>query len=272
MVCEAAAVAVGRGPVTELRRASTVCLVRDADGIEVLMVRRPHTARFMPGVWVFPGGAVDEEDASPPNSFVPFVEGSDWKVAAARELIEETGVWLTTGGSQSHPLVQDVFAAVEASAVKIDLDSLVYFSNWITPAVFPIRFDTRFYLALDTHGVDAQFNSDELIDLAWVSPTVALQRDATRDWDIAFPTRHTLESLSTESTVTALADRFAGLGIVPPVEPRLLVGHDEARILMPGDPDFDAAGPAQADPTILERLAEVVASGVPVPAEFKRRS
>ncbi|GMQ98078.1 MAG: NUDIX hydrolase [Acidimicrobiia bacterium] len=271
MVREAAAVALGRRPVTDLRRASTVCLVRDGDGIEVLMVRRPHTARFMPGVWVFPGGAVDEEDSNPPNSFVPFGEGSEWRVAAARELIEETGVWLTTGGAQAHPLVQDVFAAVSASALQIDLDSLIYFSNWITPAVFPIRFDTRFYLALDMHGVDAQFNSDELIDLVWVSPSVALRRDATQDWDVAFPTRRTLELLSTESTVVALAERFAGLDIVPPVEPRLLVGHDEARILMPDDPEFDAAGPAQADPTILERLAEVVASGARVPAEFKRR-
>lgn len=236
------------------------------------MVRRPHTARFMPGVWVFPGGAVDDEDLHPPASFAPLEAGSEWKVAAARELMEETGVWLTTEGTRALPLSHDAFAAVSASAFEIDLDSLIYFSNWITPAVFPIRFDTRFYLALDTNRVDTVFNSEELIDVNWVLPKEALRRESDDDWDIAFPTRHTLELLSTEQTVAALADRLHGLGIVPPVEPRLSVGRDEARILMPDDPDFDAAGPEQDDPTILARLAEVVASGSRVPAEFKKRS
>ncbi len=272
MVRDAAAVPLGRRSVTELRRASTVCLVRDGDRIEVLMVRRPHTARFMPGVWVFPGGAVDDEDSNAPDSFVPSGEGSEWKVAAARELIEETGVWLTTAGTKVLPVAEDAILAVSASPYQIDLDGLIYFSNWITPAVFPIRFDTRFYLALDVNRVDAVFNSEELIDLVWVSPQEALRRESSDDWEIAFPTRQTLELLSTERTVRALSERFAGLDVVPPIEPRLFVGQDEARILMPEDPEFDAAGPAQEDPTILERLAEVVASGARVPAELKRRS
>jgi len=272
MVRKATAVALGGRSVTNLRRASTVCLVRDGDGIEVLMVRRPLTARFMPGVWVFPGGAVDDGDSNPPDSFVPFSDGSEWKVAAARELIEETGVWLTTAGTRALPLPEDAFVAVSASAFQIDLDGLIYFSNWITPVVFPIRFDTRFYLALDTNGVDAVFNSEELIDLVWVSPKEALRREPSDDWEIAFPTRQTLELLSTERTATALAERFASLDTVPPVEPRLFVGQGEARILMPEDPDFDEAGPAQEDPTILARLAEVVASGARVPAELKRRT
>jgi hypothetical protein len=62
------------------------------------------------------------------------------------------------------------------------------------------------------------------------------------------------------------------LAPIPPVEPRLLVGEDYAKILMPDDPDFDAAGPSQSDPTILDRLGSVVAHGGRVPAEFKRRS
>ncbi len=236
------------------------------------MVQRPYSARFMPGVWVFPGGVVDDSDANPPDAFAPLDDSSDWKVAAARELMEETGIWLTRGRTRTQPIVPNVFETVAASNLRIDLDQLIYFSNWITPAVFPIRFDTRFYFAVDPIGADAAFNVDELIGVTWVPPIEALQREETADWEIAFPTRRVLELLATESSAMGLAERLKAMDIVPPIQPRLLVGRDEARIVVPGDPEFDAAGPQQDDPTILERLADVVASGARVPAELKRRS
>ena len=47
------------------RLAATTLIVRDGDaGLEVLMVRRSLQASFMPGAYVFPGGAVDAADAS----------------------------------------------------------------------------------------------------------------------------------------------------------------------------------------------------------------
>lgn len=255
-----------------LRRASTVCVVREADGIEVLMVRRPLTARFMPGVWVFPGGAVDVEDEDAPPSFGGNVKGSEWKVAALRELIEETGLWLTTSGTVSAPLTEDAFGVVEASDHVLDQDALIYFSNWITPEVFPIRFDTRFFLAVADADAHAVIDGDELIDLAWVSPSEALRREEADEWGIAFPTRKTLEVLASEPTVGALSDSLLAIAAIPPVEPRLFVGSDEAQILMPDDEGFDEAGPAQRDPTLLDRLASVVSQGGRVPAEFKSRS
>jgi len=258
--------------MTVLRRASTVCVVRENAGVEVLMVRRPLTARFMPGVWVFPGGAVDDRDASAPPSFGGNHPGSDWKVAALRELIEETGLWITSEGTRSVPLTHDAFAEVESSDVDVDPDSLIYFSNWITPAVFPIRFDTRFFLAVVDVDAEASVDGDELIDLDWVSPFEALERERAGTWDVAFPTRKTLELLASERTVVALTERLRALESVPPVEPRLYVGDSEARILMPEDDGFDEAGPAQKDGTLLERLAAVVAEGGAVPAEFKSRS
>ena len=258
--------------MTLLRRASTVCVVRASDGVEVLMVRRPLTARFMPGVWVFPGGAVDTEDENAPPSFGGNHPGSDWKVAALRELIEETGLWLTSVGSRSAPLTEDAFGLVEASDFLLDPESLIYFSNWITPAVFPIRFDTRFFLAVADHDSEAQVDGDELIDLEWIEPLDALHREETGEWEIAFPTRRTLELLASEPTVDALVGTMRAIDAVPPVEPRLYVGDDEAQILMPDDAGFDEAGPSQDDPTILQRLSVVVAEGGQVPAEFKSRS
>ncbi len=49
------------------RQAATVILLRGgAQKLEVLLVKRTEQAKFMGGVWVFPGGAVDEDD--PPST------------------------------------------------------------------------------------------------------------------------------------------------------------------------------------------------------------
>jgi 8-oxo-dGTP pyrophosphatase MutT (NUDIX family) len=78
---------MGETPVTP-RLAATLILLRrggrHADReLELLMVRRADTQSFMPGVWVFPGGAV-EPDESPER-------------CAARELEEETAIALDPG-------------------------------------------------------------------------------------------------------------------------------------------------------------------------------
>src|ERR671916_115923 len=85
------------GEPTPARAAASAILLRDgAEGLEVLLVQRNPDARFMGGAWVFPGGAVHEDDGGPPG-------------AALRELEEEAGIRL--GGT----------------------DELVPFSRWITP-------------------------------------------------------------------------------------------------------------------------------------------
>ena len=252
-----------------MRRASTVCLVRDADHLEVLMVQRPFTSRFMPGVWVFPGGAVDDADAIP---HAAFGLADDWRVAALRELMEETGVWLTTGGTEYRAIDGDALAALEASGLTMDPERLVYFSNWITPEVFPIRFDTRFYMAEVEPGTEASVDGDELIDSAWVRPSDPLERERTGEWPVTFPTRETLKVIGASSTASALVDHLRSIEVVPPIEPRLFVSESEARILMPTDEGFAEAGPAQSDPHILDRLAKVVSEGGHVPAELGGRS
>ena len=77
---------LNHGPVTEPRQAATLMLLRDGDdGPEVLLVQRNPEQRFMGGAWVFPGGALHDED-------------TDLAAAAVRELAEEAGVrsWTPT--------------------------------------------------------------------------------------------------------------------------------------------------------------------------------
>ena len=48
---------------------ATVTLVRDvAGGVEVLMMRRNLQSGFVPGMYVFPGGALDAEDLAFKNN------------------------------------------------------------------------------------------------------------------------------------------------------------------------------------------------------------
>ena len=48
-----------------LIQAATVILLRDgADGLETLMLRRNSKLAFVGGMWVFPGGRVDAQDAA----------------------------------------------------------------------------------------------------------------------------------------------------------------------------------------------------------------
>src|SRR5437899_12629675 len=130
------------GPAATPRQAATVIVLRGGDeSLEVLLVRRTPKARFMGGVWVFPGGAVDRAEG----------EGDDaHRAAAIRELREEAAITLE------------------------DASALVKFSRWITPAQVSIRFDTHFFLAPLPPGQEARIDGRECVDLGWFTPRAAL--------------------------------------------------------------------------------------------------
>src|SRR4030081_1336428 len=121
------------GQPTPPRQAATVILLRGgAEELQVLLVRRTPEARFMGGVWVFPGGAVDAGEG----------DGDDaHRAAAIRELREEAAIALEDPGS------------------------LVKFSRWITPAQLQIRFDTHFFLAPLPAGQEPKIDGQECVDL-----------------------------------------------------------------------------------------------------------
>jgi 8-oxo-dGTP pyrophosphatase MutT (NUDIX family) len=193
------------GEATTPRQAATVILMRGgASELEVLLVQRTPQARFMGGVWVFPGGAVDAEEGAGDAAH---------RAAAIRELSEE------------------------ASIVLEDPDALVKFSRWITPAVVKTRFDTHFFLAPLPPGQEPRIDGEECIDLGWFAPARALQ--AHRDGEIAlvFPTIKHLEQLGEFGSVEALLDHARGKEVLP-VEPKVFLDGEVARVLLPGDPGY----------------------------------
>ena len=196
---------------TTPRLAATIILLRGGgESLELLLVKRNPEARFMGGVWVFPGGAVDPGDASEG-------EGAALKAAALRELDEEAGIRLS------------------------DPAALVPFSRWITPAEVRTRFDTWFFLAPAPEGTEPQIDGEEAVDSGWFTPQGALDAHKSGEILLVFPTIKHLEQLAPFGSVDALLDHARGKEILP-VTPRVVMGGETARILLPGEPGFDEAG------------------------------
>src|SRR5262249_39881841 len=144
------------GPPTPARQAAAVILLRGSPDPEVLLVRRTPRARFMGGVWVFPGGAVDEREG----------KGDDdaHRAAAIRELGEEAAIHLG------------------------DPAELVSFSRWITPEEVRVRFDTRFFLASVPEGQQPRVDGAECVDVGWFTPRAALGAHRAGEMALVFPT------------------------------------------------------------------------------------
>jgi 8-oxo-dGTP pyrophosphatase MutT (NUDIX family) len=196
-----------RGPATTPRLAATIILLRGgADALELLLVRRNPAARFMPGVWVFPGGAVDRDDAGDGDAAL--------RAAALRELDEEAGVLLD------------------------DPATLVPFSRWITPAQVKTRFDTWFFLAPAPAGAEPRIDGEEAVDAGWFTAEGALDAYRRGEIELVFPTIKHLEQLSPFASADALLDDARGREVLP-VEPRVVTVGDTPRVLLPGEPGYE---------------------------------
>ena len=195
--------ALNLGEKTPPRQAATVILLRGgAQTLEVLLVKRTEKARFMGGIWVFPGGAVDEGDGPDPH-----------RATAARELCEEASVALP------------------------DPAELVEFSRWITPEQVSIRFDTRFFLAELPPGQTPAIDGQECVEQGWFTPQGALDAFASERIALVFPTIKHLEQLSEFASAAALLAYATGREVLP-VEPKLTLEGEVARVLLPGEPGY----------------------------------
>jgi 8-oxo-dGTP pyrophosphatase MutT (NUDIX family) len=175
-----------------------------ADALEVLLVQRNPAARFMGGAWVFPGGAVDRREGSGDAAL---------RAAAIREVREEAGIELPGP------------------------DALHLFSRWITPAEVKTRFDTWFFLAQLPSGATPRVDGSEVVDARWYSAADALKAGRRGELLLVFPTIKHLEQISSFESVEALLEHARGKD-VRPVQPRVLVSGETARIVLPGEPGY----------------------------------
>jgi 8-oxo-dGTP pyrophosphatase MutT (NUDIX family) len=200
------------GKATPPRQAATVILLRGgARTLEVLLVRRTPQARFMGGVWVFPGGAVDADEG---------VGDDAHRAAAIRELREEAAIVLDDPGA------------------------LVKFSRWITPSAVRTRFDTHFFLAPLPPGQEPKVDGEECVELGWFTPAAALEAHRDEQIVLVFPTIKHLEQLDAFRSADELLAYAHGREVLP-IQPRVVLEGEVARVLLPGEPGYDDA---QRDP------------------------
>jgi 8-oxo-dGTP pyrophosphatase MutT (NUDIX family) len=163
-------------PVVRPRDAASLILLRgEGSALEVLVGRRPLSARFMPGVYVFPGGAIEPRDATgwAGESGAEAVPPRLLRAARAaiRETWEEVGVLLGRPGGpagyEARPRESAVERAYREGGVVAALDGLAYVGRAITPSHSSRRFNTRFFLADAGHVVGAPVPSLELEDAGW---------------------------------------------------------------------------------------------------------
>jgi 8-oxo-dGTP pyrophosphatase MutT (NUDIX family) len=121
-----------------IRDGATVVVLRDGDpGLEVLLLRRTARAIFVPGAYVFPGGAADPGD------------GGDLRRTAVREAHEEVDITL-------------------------DVDALRPLARWVTPPGGPRRYDTRFFITRLPDGEVPECDGSEIVECGWWTPQAAL--------------------------------------------------------------------------------------------------
>jgi 8-oxo-dGTP pyrophosphatase MutT (NUDIX family) len=217
------------------KNASTVILIRPEirGKFEVFMTRRPPGMKFLGGFYVFPGGTVRKSDCSAEmlsrchglsrpeaqkilgNQLSPELSLGHW-VAGIRELYEEVGILLCVTKNGKHlditqekhkeRLAQkrealvggaiDFRVLLESEGLYCDAGSPVFFYHRVTPKSYPMRFDTRFYLAGMPSGQTALSSSQEVAESLWITPEQALDNFQKGDFPLKPPTIYSLKTLA----------------------------------------------------------------------------
>jgi 8-oxo-dGTP pyrophosphatase MutT (NUDIX family) len=224
-----------------------VLLVRPGTGspIEVYMIRRRQSMRFLGGYYAFPGGKVEAGDADPgafdrcrglppleAERIIPSPDGipalAFW-VSAGRELLEEAGLLFACGEDDRpldarHPAVarrvdrmrQALLAAeatfhglLEREGWWLDLGGLRYLSHFITPPSSPIRFSARFFLARLPAGQRLGLLGEEASEGFWIAPGEGYRRFRRGDMPMADPADCGLAYLSQFDSLDALWEAHA---------------------------------------------------------------
>ncbi|MBK7862083.1 MAG: MBL fold metallo-hydrolase [Archangiaceae bacterium] len=213
------------GPPATPRDAAAVVLYRKVGrSIEVFWIKREAKLAFAGGYYAFPGGKVDKADAGVPVEGATGVDAA-LRVAAARELLEETGV-LVAQGTISAADTESMRRALLDRESKASFGELLAkhgltlraadwpeAGRWVTPPHLPVRFDARFYLVEAPEGAKAEVWPGELTEGAWVTPNAALNRWNDGTALLHPPNVHALQTMAVFRT----AEKALGVLRAPPM-------------------------------------------------------
>jgi 8-oxo-dGTP pyrophosphatase MutT (NUDIX family) len=242
-------------------------LVDDRPDLQVLMIERNARMTFAAGMWVFPGGAVDEGEA---DEFEPHCEGLDdaaasatlrlghgglaYWVAAIRENFEEAGLMLAVkreGGVVESAELADCRRELHAGDVSfldvvrrhellLDTSTMHYTARWITPLGGPRRFDARFFVTTPPAGQEPTHDELETVAWRWVSPAEAIARYERKEMVMMSPTVRMLRCLNLFGSAEEIIETAsANLS-----DERARVRHEpdgRSTIVLPGERGYEDA-------------------------------
>jgi 8-oxo-dGTP pyrophosphatase MutT (NUDIX family) len=234
----------------EPKPAASVVLVRASapeasEPLEVWMIRRQKTMKFLGGFYAFPGGRVDDADASPDvlarcrglaaeeaATILPahgrLAPLAFW-VTAVRELLEESGLLLACDARGRPVDARDPAVAVALAAARrdlvarkagfaeilrrgdwyCDLGGLRHLSHFITPTSSPIRFTARFFLCPVPAGQAPALFEEETSEAFWIHPGEGYRRFRAGEMPMAEPAEYGLAYLAQFPSVDALWEAHA---------------------------------------------------------------
>jgi 8-oxo-dGTP pyrophosphatase MutT (NUDIX family) len=178
----------GHPNLTPKDAATLILLDRSEAEPKVLMGKRHDRHKFLPGMFVFPGGGVDPQDRlmTPGAALDPRAEAKlmhsvrrptaskarALALAAIRETFEETGLLLGSKGQAAAGVPAGAWAAFAEAGIRPDLSTVHFIARAITPPRRVRRYDTRFFAAdasAIAHRIDGKVGPDaELVELVWV--------------------------------------------------------------------------------------------------------
>ena len=255
---------------TPIKPAATVILMREAEesGFEIFIVKRSSRSSFG-SLYVFPGGKLDPEDTE--KDLYACCEGmnddeasarlgiendglSFW-IACIRECFEETGVLLT---NPSDSLIQEYeklsslrkqlnnkeisFKNICISeSLRLGTNNIVPCAHWITPAIEPKRFDTRFFLAKVNTKQLASHDGFELTESFWIRPKDALVKLKEGKMNMILPTISNIEQLAEFSSAFEAFNYFEGLGnnAIKSLLPKFVKQDGKWVGFLPGDEGYE---------------------------------
>lgn len=264
--------------MTQPKPAATVVVARQTDDdLEVLLLQRTHSAVFMPGVYVFPGGALDAGDRDPAlEARTPGTDdqrashllgvssgGLAYLVGAIRECFEEAGLLLAEAADGRDPsavLYGDLPRLRHALAggtlsmaelceryeLQLVAERMGYLAHWVTPPGRPRRYDTRFFVIEAPPGQQASHDGQETVAHAWVAPAEALVRNARGEFPLAPPTIRTLNTLAQFRSTAELLNHGRRHVQSPDPVPRAAFGRDGPRCIHPSEPAYAEIARVQA--------------------------
>ena len=185
-------------PNVKPRDSATLILIDRAETVpKVLLGRRHHSHRFLPGKFVFPGGRIEPVDRLMATAAAlhehhvnklmqrmrrpSLAKAAAFAFAAVRETYEETGIMLGVHADGPTRVPPGPWQAFADAGIVPDLSAVHFVARAITPPGRPLRFDSRFFTA-DVSAIARRDDGfvapdKELVELVWLPITQARQLD-----------------------------------------------------------------------------------------------